>query len=207
MLFLVSLHPVSWLAAWVLLLSFPLSFSGSFLVGSLFLLILILMSVQTLRRSFVAMVWKMKWILFFASLIHLLMTPGFFIEGWFGQYYGITQEGLSNAAMVLCRLLWLLSMSVVLNAVLKQNGIMSALEVMLKCFPLSAAFRERLLVRLALTLSYAGSDRKDRLAIFNEKAQVDHMIEEIELPIIQLKLNDYLVLFASLILILVLATR
>ena len=126
-----------------------------FLCAALFVLSLKLNAALLLR-----LLRRTRWILFSLLLIYAYTTPGAGV--W--QQLGVlspTREGLLDGVLQLGRLLSVLSGLAVLLAMLSQTELISGLYTLaypLRWFGLS---RERIAVRLALTLEFAESAMSD----------------------------------------------
>ena len=105
-------------------------------------------------RQLIRLLRRTRWILLSLLLIYAYTTPG---SGWLPELgrYSPTIEGMSDGCIQLGRLLSLLSALAILLSLLSQAEFISGIHVLaspLRWFGLS---RERVAVRLALTLEYA----------------------------------------------------
>jgi energy-coupling factor transporter transmembrane protein EcfT len=151
-------HPAVQILIWVLLAllaqrlqSLPLLA----LSAILFLLALKLCAAQLLR-----LLRRTRWILFSLLLIYAYTTPGTALWSQLG-IVSPTREGLLDGLLQLGRLLSVLSGLAILLELLPQVQLISGLYTLaypLRWFGLS---RERIAVRLALTLEYAESAMSD----------------------------------------------
>ncbi|MBI5660382.1 MAG: hypothetical protein HZC43_12760 [Nitrosomonadales bacterium] len=121
-----------------------------------------LLAVACLRSTdrLFALVRRTRWIMLSLLLIYSYATPGEAVWVSLAQF-SPTHEGLNDGLLQLCRLLFMLAgLSVLLN-LLPQPRLISGLYAL--CYPLRyvGLSRERLAVRLALTLHYAESAMLD----------------------------------------------
>jgi energy-coupling factor transport system permease protein len=151
-------HPAVQILAWMLLALLtqrlqPLAVL--FLGGVLFCLALMLCAKKLLR-----LLLRTRWILISLLIIYAYTTPGTALWDSLGDF-SPTHEGLQDGALQLVRLLCVLSGLAILLALLSQALLISGLYTLaypLRWFGLS---RERIAVRLALTLQYAESAMRD----------------------------------------------
>lgn len=103
---------------------------------------------------------RTRWILFSLLLIYAYSTPGQALWSQFG-IASPTYEGVMEGLLQLGRLLSVLSSLAILLSLLTQTQLISGLYTL--AYPLSwfGLSRERLAVRLALTLQYAESAMRD----------------------------------------------
>ncbi len=151
-------HPATQIVVWVLL---------ALLAQRLQPLPLLVLSFATfglaLRVSaaqLLALLRRTRWILFSLLLIYAYTTPGAALWAPLG-YFSPTREGVVDGLLQLGRLLSVLSGLAILLALLTQTQLISGLYALaypLRWFGLS---RERIAVRLALTLEYAESTMRD----------------------------------------------
>lgn len=151
-------HPAVQILVWVLLalLAQRLQPLALLLLSSvLFALALRLCAAQLLR-----LLRRTRWILFSLLLVYAYTTPGAALWEQLGTV-SPTREGLLDGLLQLGRLLSVLAGLAILLALLPQVQLISGLYTLaypLRWFGLS---RERIAVRLALTLEYAESAMSD----------------------------------------------
>jgi energy-coupling factor transport system permease protein len=151
-------HPAVQIMIWVLLALLAQRlppFALLFLAACLSVVALKLCAAQLLR-----LLRRTRWILFSLLLIYAYTTPGAAVWKQLGVL-SPTYEGLLDGALQLGRLLSVLSGLAILLELLPQNQLISGLYTLaypLRWFGLS---RERIAVRLALTLEYAESAMGD----------------------------------------------
>jgi energy-coupling factor transport system permease protein len=151
-------HPAVQILVWLLLALLAQrlqSFALLILSGALIGIALKLSAVQLLR-----LLRRTRWILFSLLLIYAYTTPGAAVWTALGAA-SPTREGLLDGLLQLGRLLSVLSGLAILLELLPQAKLISGLYALfypLQWFGLS---RERIAVRLALTLEYAESAMSD----------------------------------------------
>ncbi|HEY6096013.1 MAG TPA: CbiQ family ECF transporter T component [Gallionellaceae bacterium] len=146
------LHPVTPLLLWVGLAVLTQASQGMLLLlmaaGS------VLLALWRADRRFLSLLRRTRWILLSLVLLYAYVTPG---EPMFAQWGGFSpvREGVLEGALQLARLLTILASLALLLSLLAREQIIAALHALL--FPLQYAglARERMAVRLALTLHYA----------------------------------------------------
>jgi energy-coupling factor transport system permease protein len=165
-------HPAVQILVWVLIALLaqhlqPLSLLV--LCGILFALALRLCAAQLLR-----LLRRTRWILFSLLVIYAYTTPGTALWGALGVI-SPTREGLLDGVLQLGRLLSVLSGLAILLELLPQEQLISGLFTL--AYPLRwvGLSRERIAVRLALTLEYAetamGDTAKDWRTTINSALQ------------------------------------
>ena len=111
-------------------------------------------------RKLLALLRRTRWILFSLLLIYAYSTPGTAVWGQLGTF-SPTREGVLDGLLQLGRLLSVLSGLAILLVLLPQAQLISGLYTLaypLRWFGFS---RERIAVRLALTLEFAESAMRD----------------------------------------------
>ncbi len=114
-------------------------------------------------RQLFGLLRRTRWILLTLLLIYAYSTPGVALIGKLGQY-SPSLEGLQDGLLQLGRLLSVLSGLAILLASLSESRLIEGIHAL--AFPLNwlGGSRERLAVRLALTLRYAESTMRDTAA-------------------------------------------
>jgi energy-coupling factor transport system permease protein len=151
-------------------------------------------------EQLLSLVRRTRWILFSLLLIYAYSTPGTAL--W--EPLGVaspTREGLLDGLLQLGRLLSVLSGLAILLVLLSQAQLISGLYSLaypLRWFGLS---RERIAVRLALTLEYAESSMRDTAsdwrAAISGAMQPSGGAEHIELHVQRFGVVDFLLLLAG----------
>ena len=145
-------HPAAQILAWCLLVASMqfLSFEKLLIAaGSVFLFAMLLSS-----RKFLQLLRRTRWILFSLLLIYAYTTPGQPLLDVLGTF-SPSREGLSDGLLQLVRLLAALAGLAVLLDRLHRLQLIAGLYTMLAPLQLIGVSRERVAVRLALTLHYA----------------------------------------------------
>lgn len=197
-------HPAVQILVWILLALLaqrlqPLALSV--LSATLFILAMKLCAAQLL-----SLLRRTRWILISLLLIYAYTTPGAALWEQLGSV-SPTLEGLQDGALQLGRLLCVLSGLAVLLALLPQAELISgvySLAYPLAWFGLS---RERIAVRLALTLQYAETAMRDtasdwRSTIRDAVQPATNGVKHIELRVQAFGVMDVLLLVGGVALLL-----
>jgi energy-coupling factor transport system permease protein len=114
-------------------------------------------------RQLFSLIRRTRWILFSLLLVYAYSTPGVALVAGLGRY-SPTLEGLYDGLMQLGRLLIMLSGLAILLSLLTQAQFISGIYAL--AYPLNwfGGSRERVAVRLALTLQYAEPAMRDTAA-------------------------------------------
>lgn len=199
------LHPATQILIWCMLVAamqfLPparLIIAGALVLSSAFVLS---------RHKFVQLVRRTRWIMFSLLLIYAYSTPGQPVSEALGSL-SPSFEGLTDGGMQLMRLLAALAgLAILLDRLHRQQLIagLYALFVPLQWLGLS---RERLAVRLALTLHYAEvamlrtqSWQDSLCSLTTENIEQQTGNRQMELPMYRFALADVLILTGSLLLL------
>ena len=145
-------HPAVTLLLWIFLAITMQSLAtvGLLGVGLPLLLIAIISSTQHLAT----LLSRTRWIMFSLLIIYAYATPGVAILPGLGQF-SPTQQGLSDGVLQLSRLVFALASLSILLRLLPQPQLISGLFTLGYPLRYVGVSRERMAVRLALTLHYA----------------------------------------------------
>ena len=199
------LHPATQIMIWCVLVAAIqfLPASRLLMAGGLVLLSAFMLS----RHKLLQLVRRTRWIMFSLWLIYAYSTPG---EMLFDASFSPSREGLIDGGLQLLRLLAALAGLAILLDRLHRQQLMAGLYSLLAPLQWLGLSRERLAVRLALTLHYAevGMLRalswQDNLrSLFEPHAEANH---ELELPVYRFTFADAWLL-GSVMLLLWLAMR
>jgi energy-coupling factor transporter transmembrane protein EcfT len=196
-------HPAMQILVWVLLAVLVQHLQPIVLMGVTFALFALALSLCS--KQILGLVRRTRWILISLLLIYAYTTPGTAL--WF--QLGITsptREGLLDGSLQLGRLLSVLSGLAILLELLPKPQLISGLYTLaypLRWFGLS---RERIAVRLALTLEYAESAMRDtandwRSTIRDAMQPSASGAEHIELKLQPFRAVDVLLLVCAAVLI------
>lgn len=154
-------HPAIQILVWVTLAISAQALSASGL--SAMTAILFAMAANLDSRQLFSLIRRTRWILLSLLLIYAYTTPGVALLAGLGRY-SPTLEGLVDGLMQLGRLLSMLSALAILLSLLTQAQFISGIHAL--AFPLNwfGGSRERVAVRLALTLQYAEPAMRDTAA-------------------------------------------
>lgn len=154
-------HPAIQILIWM-----TLSISAQALAApGLFAMTVVLFAVAAKlnSRQLYSLIRRTRWILFSLLLIYAYTTPGVAVITELGRY-SPTLEGLSDGLLQLGRLLTMLSGLAILLSLLTEAQFISGIHAL--AYPLNwfGGSRERVAVRLALTLQYAEPTMRDTAA-------------------------------------------
>lgn len=154
-------HPAIQILIWITLSIFAqaLAAQGLFVLT----VVLFIAAVKLNSRQLFSLIRRTRWILFSLLLIYAYSTPGVALVTELGRY-SPTLEGLSDGLMQLGRLLSMLSGLAILLSLLSESQFISGIHAL--AYPLNwfGGSRERVAVRLALTLQYAEPTMRDTAA-------------------------------------------
>jgi energy-coupling factor transport system permease protein len=158
------------------------------------------LALRLCRKQLLSLLRRTRWILFSLLLIYAYTTPGTALWALLGVV-SPTREGLLDGLLQLGRLVSVLSGLAILLELLPQTQLISGLYTL--AYPLRwlGLSRERIAVRLALTLEYAESAMRDtasdwRSTIYAAMQPSADRTEHIELPVQPFRAVDVLVLAA-----------
>jgi energy-coupling factor transporter transmembrane protein EcfT len=159
------------------------------------------LALRLCARQLLSLLRRTRWILFSLLLIYAYTTPG---TSWWPQLGVVspTREGLLDGLLQLGRLLSVLSGLAILLELLPQELLISGLYTL--AYPLRwlGLSRERIAVRLALTLEYAESAMRDtasdwRMTISDALEPAASGVEHIELRLQPFRIVDTLILVSG----------
>jgi energy-coupling factor transport system permease protein len=158
------------------------------------------LALRLCRKQLLSLLRRTRWILFSLLLIYAYTTPGTALWALLGVV-SPTREGLLDGLLQLVRLVSVLSGLAILLELLPQTQLISGLYSL--AYPLRwlGLSRERIAVRLALTLEYAESAMRDtasdwRSTIYAAMQRSADRTEHIELPVQPFRAVDVLALAA-----------
>ncbi|WP_435627076.1 CbiQ family ECF transporter T component [Candidatus Ferrigenium straubiae] len=196
-------HPAAQILTWCLLVAaMQVLASGTLLVAAGLVL---LGAFAVSRHKFVQLVRRTRWIMLSLLLIYAWSTPGQALPESLGVF-GPTREGLVDGTLQLVRLLAALAALAILLDRLHRQHLIAGLYTLFAPLRLIGLSRERLAVRLALTLHYAevamlrskGGWQETLNGLFEPHGEADrHM----ELPLHRFGIGDALLLGFALLLL------
>ena len=147
-----NLHPATQILIWCMLVAvMQFMMPGRLLmVGGLVMLFAFVLS----RHKFIQLVRRTRWIMISLWLIYAYTTPGEALSDQMGVF-SPTREGLLDGGLQLTRLLVALAGLAILLDRLHRQQLMAGLYALFAPLEWLGLSRERLAVRLALTLHYA----------------------------------------------------
>lgn len=195
------LHPATQILIWCVLVT-ALQFlppARLLLAGSVMLLMVFVMS----HHKFIQLLRRTRWIMLTLWMIYAWTTPG---DAWLDVPFSPSREGVLEGGLQMLRLLVALAGLAILLNRLQRPQLMAGLYSLFAPLQWLGWSRERLAVRLALTLHYAevAMLRESTSWQSNLGSLFEPHIEErkaMELPVYQLKLADICLLSLSLALL------
>ncbi|MDD2722268.1 MAG: CbiQ family ECF transporter T component [Gallionella sp.] len=196
-----KLHPATQILIWCVLVAAMQFLTASRLLalGALVLLLAFALS----PRKFLQLVRRTRWIMLSLWVIYAYSTPGQDLYDGFG-IFSPSREGLLDGGLQLMRLLAALAALAMLLDRLHRQQLMAGLYTLFAPLQWLGVSRERLTVRLALTLHYAevAMLRESRSwqvvlrSLFEAGGEVG---KTIELPLYRFALIDVLLMLLSLL--------
>jgi energy-coupling factor transporter transmembrane protein EcfT len=190
-------HPASQIMTWCLLVVAmqALAFDALLITTSLILFCALVIS----SHKFVQLLRRTRWIMLSLLLIYAYSTPGQPLLEALGTF-GPSLEGLTDGVLQLTRLIAALAGLAILLDRLHRQQLVAGLYTLFAPLRWLGLSRERLAVRLALTLHYAEAailrgthDWQDTLrSLFEPQGEVDE--KKMELPLIRFTVADALLL-------------
>jgi energy-coupling factor transport system permease protein len=196
-------HPAAQILAWCLLVVAMQVLPPGLLLLAAGLVLLCAFAVS--RHKLMQLVRRTRWIMLSLLLIYAWSTPGHALPESFGVF-GPTREGLVDGALQLIRLLAALAALALLLDRLHRQHLIAGLYALFAPLQWLGLSRERLAVRLALTLHYAevamlrgkGSWHDTLNGLFEPH---DEAVRHMELPACRFGIGDALLLCAALLLL------
>jgi len=148
----VRLHPATQIVVWCALVA-----AMQFLVPARLLMaggLVLVFAFALSRRKFIQLVRRTRWIMLSLWVIYAYSTPGQALAGQLGVF-SPSREGLLDGGLQLMRLLVALAGLAILLDRLHRQQLMAGLYALFAPLQWLGLSRERLAVRLALTLHYA----------------------------------------------------
>lgn len=177
-----KIHPASQILTWCLLVATlqAMTFGALLLAAGMILLCAFALS----RHKFIQLVRRTRWIMLSLLVIYAYSTPGQPLSEALGMFSPST-AGLSDGVLQLTRLLAALAGLAILLDRLHRQQLIAGLYTLFAPLPWLGMSRERVAVRLALTLHYAevamlrGKGRlQDTLAgLFEPQIEVDERVQ------------------------------
>ena len=189
-------HPAALILLWacftIIMQSLPAD--GLLFAGAPLLVIACMLS----PAHFFTLLRRTRWIMLSLLLIYAYATPGEAVWIWLAQF-SPTREGLLDGLLQLCRLSFALAGLTILLGLLPQQQLVGGLYTLAYPLRYVGLSRERVAVRLALTLHYAESAMQDTAADW--RCSIEHLLahaevkqHNIELHITPFTLRDGLLL-------------
>lgn len=154
-------HPAALILLWIFLVVAmqSLQIIGLLLVGALLLAVACMLSASRLRT----LLHRTRWIMLSLLLIYAYITPGEAIWAPLAQF-SPTHEGLADGLLQLCRIACVLAGLSIVQCLLSQQQFIGGLYALAYPLYYLGLSRERIAVRMALTLHYAESAMLDTAA-------------------------------------------
>lgn len=145
-------HPAAQIITWCLLVAIMQAMSLGTLLMTAVLILLGTLAIS--GHKFIHLLRRTRWIMLSLVLIYAYSTPGQPILEGLGMF-SPSSEGLTEGVLQLARLLAALAGLAILLDKLHRNQLIAGLYTLLAPLQLTGVSRERVAVRLALTLHYA----------------------------------------------------
>ncbi|MGO8755365.1 MAG: CbiQ family ECF transporter T component [Gallionellaceae bacterium] len=192
-------NPALLILAWGTLV-IALQMTGPVLL-SLISVVLIASALTFSAARLLALMRRTRWIMFSLILIYACTTPGTAVIGQMAAF-SPTSEGLQEGLLQLARLISVLASLSILLSWMDQQKLVSGLYTLAYPLQFTGLSRERIAVRLALTLQYAETAMRDTST--NWHGSIEHMLapipveqSDIELSVVRFTLMDSLLLVAG----------
>lgn len=168
-------HPAASLLLWacITIIMQSLQAAGLPLAGVPLLIVACTLS----SAHFLTLLRRTCWIMLSLLLIYAYTTPGEAVWTWLAQF-SPTYEGLLDGLLQLCRLSFALAGLTILLSLLSQQQLISGLYTLAYPLRYVGLSRERVAVRLALTLHYAESAMLDTAADW--RGSIEHLLTTAE---------------------------
>ncbi len=196
-------HPAAQIMAWCLLVAVMQALTPSLLLMATGLIFLCAFAVS--RRKFIQLLHRTRWILLSLLLIYAWSTPGQPLLDTLGVF-SPSREGLIDGVSQLARLLAALAGLAILLDRLHRQQLIAGLYTLFAPLQWLGLSRERLAVRLALTLHYAEAAMLRKSGRWQET--LNSLLEphgettrHLELPLCRFGMNDALLLGFALLLL------
>jgi energy-coupling factor transport system permease protein len=165
-----KLHPVTFILIWI---AFALALPMLKLAAMLVCMAILLMVIIWLRaKEFLVLLRRTRWIMFTLFMVYAYTTPG--ETGWsmLGMF-SPTQEGVFDGLMQIGRLVCALAALSILLAALPQSRFIAGLYTLVYPLRWFGVSRERMAVRLALTLEFAETAMRETADDW--KSSIEHV--------------------------------
>lgn len=182
----ITLHPATQIMLWVVC-AVSIQFLHPLTLVLLLLIFLTIAYCIHAQRLF-SLMQRTRWIMFSILLIYLFATPG--EELWSGPY-APTYEGGVEGVLQLGRLLSVLAGLSILLSILSREQLMSGIYCLASPLKYIGVPRERVVVRLALTLLYAETAMSITAADWRTAISEAIFREELPAKYIQLPIQNF----------------
>lgn len=197
-------HPAAQIITWcILIATMQAQSQGALLItASAIIGCAVLLS----RRKFLQLVRRTRWIILSLLLIYAYITPGHALLGDLGAL-SPSVEGLTDGVLQLTRLVAALAGLAVMLEGLSRQQLIAGLYTLFMPLQWLGCSRERLAVRLALTLHYAEAAMTQSKQTWQDSLRDsfhplgDAEIEKMELPVMRLAISDAFLLGSALLLL------
>lgn len=196
-------HPAAQIITWCILVVMlqKLTFTPLLMTASLILLAALILS----KHKFIQLIRRTRWVMFSLLIIYSYATPGqplFEVLGIFSP----SREGMMDGVLQLTRLLSALAALAILLDRLDRPQLIAGLYTLFAPMQWLGLSRERLAVRLALTLHYAEVAMLRRTDTWQDSLRSlfephGESTKHIELPISRFSLNDVLLMTIALLML------
>lgn len=190
------MHPAVLILLWVCLVISIQSLQATGLLFAGFPLLAVAYALSATRL--ITLLRRTRWIMLSLLFIYAYATPGVAVWASLAQF-SPTHEGLTGGLLQLCRLAFTLASLAILLSLLPRQKLISGIYVLSYPLRYVGLSRERLAVRLALTLQHAETVILDttgnwRTSIEQMLAPEDVKLHSIELQITPFTMHDGMIL-------------
>ena len=190
------MHPAVQIYIWGLLTLAVQMLGGNILI--LLAAATILLSLRICATRFLLLLRRTRWILFSVFIIYMYSSTGEALWPQLGVFSPVV-EGITDGMLQLLRLATILAGLSILLSLLSQSKLIAGIYTLSRPLLFLGLPRERLAVRLALTLRYAESVMQDTAS--NWRGSFEHLLAPlpsvpgfIELHVAPFSLRDWLLL-------------
>lgn len=194
-----KLHPVNQLAFWLWLTSWLPWLERQWLYGVA--MIVVIWTLLVARERFFRAMPRVRWLLIALGAVYGWTTPGQYVwSGWFAP----TQEGILLGLAQVTRLLVIVASLQVLLTNMKRPAIFAGLHAFMRPLGWFGLSRDRMALRLALTLEMMEKLLETRLSvrhlIFELQQPVEqHAAREVLLPVVSMSVLQQVLLAAQMV--------
>lgn len=178
-------HPAVQIYIWICLALLAQILHGYALV--LLTGLLVLLAINLCRERFFLLLRRTRWILLSVLIIYAYSSPGDALWPQLGAFSPVT-EGIMDGLMQLSRLVTMLAGLSVLLTLLTQAQFVTGIYTLSAPLGYLGLVRERIAVRLALTMRYAETAMQDTAS--NWRSSIEHLLAPVPVAAGFIELHD-----------------